>query len=372
MSAGAPPEQRVDPSEVLRALRASGVVSEDAALVSIDHRSVGIGQSADTLLLKLTWAAAGSGPATVIAKVPSTDAQAARTMRSLGGYEREARFYRELAPRADISVPACWGTLEENGVPSAVLLEDLSDLEPGDQFVDLPMEMLTRVREQLARLQAPFWDDPALADAQWLHRRLGVPIPAIHERMQTSWARTRDYLADGFDADERAQIDRFVSGAAEWAQSLGGPFSLTHHDFRVDNLLFGPDRVVVLDWQTVGWGPPMFDLAYLLGTSVSPEVRRRIEREEVFRHVADLAARGVVWDAEAAWTSYRRASFAVLLMLVPPTGSVKRSERGDAMFRRLLRFGARMALDLDADQFLPPSHPAHADTHTRRHHVPDR
>lgn len=372
MTASAAPEQRVDPGELLEVLRGSGVAAADAVLASVDHRPVGIGQSADTLLLELTWAEVGSGPASVIAKVPSLNAQAARTMRSLGGYEREVRFYRELAPRADISVPAYFGALEEDGVPSAVLLEDLSGLEPGDQFADLPPQELTRTREQLARLQAPFWNDPEMARTKWLHRRLGVPILAIHERMQSSWVRARGYLADGFSADERAQIDRFVAGAGAWAESLRGPFSLTHHDFRVDNLLFAPDRVVVLDWQTVGWGPPMFDLAYLLGTSVSPEVRRRIERDEVSRHVADLAARGVTWDDEVAWTSYRQASFAVLLMLVPPTGSVKRSERGDAMFRRLLRFGARMALDLEADQFLPSPHPVHTDTHPRRPHVPDR
>jgi hypothetical protein len=104
---------------------------------------------------------------------------------------------------------------------------------------------------------------------------------------------------------------------------------------------------------------------------VSPETRRAIEGDEVSRHVADLAALGVTWDDEAAWTSYRKAAFAVLLMLVPPTGSVKRSDRGDAMFRRLLRFGARMALDLEADQFLPSSHPVRTDTHHRRLHVPD-
>lgn len=369
--ATAPTDPRVPAADLVAALRAGGAVEGDAALVTTSERPVGLGHSADTLLLELTWATPGSGPASLIAKVPSHDAKAARTMLSLGGYEREARFYTELAPNVDVDLPACYGTLEEGGRPAAVLLEDLSALAPGDQLADLPLATLTAAREQLARLQAPYWDDPALANTSWLHRRLGVPIPGIVARMQASWAATRGYLADGFDDDERAQIDRFVAGAGAWAASLGGPFSLTHHDFRVDNLLFGPDRLVVLDWQTVGWGPPMFDVAYLLGTSVGPETRRRIERDEVSRHVADLAARGVAWSAGEAWTAYRQASFAVLLMLVPPTGSVKRSDRGDAMFRRLLRAGARMALDLDADEFLP-SQPVHTDTDHRRPHVPAR
>ncbi|WIE54442.1 hypothetical protein [Curtobacterium sp. MCBD17_003] len=97
----------------------------------------------------------------------------------------------------------------------------------------------------------------------------------------------------------------------------------------------------------------MFDVAYLLGTSLGPERRRRVERDEVARHVDELGAAGVSWSFPAAWEAYRRAAPAVLLMLVPPTGSVKTSPRTDAMYRRLLRQGARMVLDLDALELLP-------------------
>jgi hypothetical protein len=323
---------------------------------------IGIGAMADTYRLRLRWAARGADgrPDSLVAKLPAADESAARTAASLGAYAREVRFYRDLAGRTDVSLPRYLGTVAPGGVPGGLLLEDLSHLVPGDQFTDVPRPTLRLLREQLARLQAPFWNDAAVAEQAgpggWLHQRLGVPIPGIVERMERSWSVARETLAGGFDAEERSQIDRFVAQAGGWAESLCGPFSLTHHDYRVDNMLFDPlgDRaLVVLDWQTVGWGAPMFDVAYLLGTSSGPAGRRATERDEVARHVDDLAARGVEWSLEDAWTAYRQASFATLLMLVPPTGSVKRSDRSDAMFRRLLRQGARMALDLRADEFLP-------------------
>lgn len=344
---------RIDRFELQRALRAAGAVVPDAELVALRHRPIGLGLTADTLRVEITWRERDAGPSTLVAKIASTDPKAARTAASLGVHEREVRFYRDLAPRTSISRPQFLGVLEVDGQPPGLLLEDLSGLSTGDQFAGAHPAMLQRMREQLVALQAPFWNDPELAAAPWLHRRLGVPIPAIQDRMRASWRATRDRLASGFAEEERAQIDRFVAAAGSWAESLTGPFSLTHHDFRVDNMLFGADHVVVLDWQTVGWGAPMFDVAYLLGTSLEPETRRRIEREEVARHVAALADHGIAWSFAEAWTAYRQASFAVLLMLVPPTGSVKRTERGDAMFRRLLQRGARMALDLGADEFLP-------------------
>ncbi|WP_068399618.1 phosphotransferase family protein [Kribbia dieselivorans] len=344
--------ERIDRDELTRALQASGAAQPQARLVGLSLRPIGIGHTADTLHLTPTWAEPGSGPATLVAKIPSLDAQSAGTAASLGAYEREARFYAELAPNSSLSLPRFLGVMRFDGEPTGVLLEDLSDLTTLDQLANTPVEVVRRLRQELVSLQAPFWNDAKTAELAWLHRRLGVPIPGILERMERSWATTREYLTEDFDREERELVDRFVAGAGRWAESLDGPFSLTHHDFRIDNMLFDEHRAVVLDWQTVGWGAPMFDVAYLLGTSLDPERRREVERTEIALHVEELASRGVDWSFDEAWEAYRRAAFAVLLMLVPPTGSVKRTERGDAMFRRLIRRGARMALDLGADEFL--------------------
>lgn len=357
MDVALPTQDRLGAQEgwdVVRALRDAGAVSTTAKLRGLTSRPIGIGHTADTLHVTLTWSTPGDGPETLVAKIPSDDAESARTAGSMGLYEREVRFYTELAPRTTVNLPRCYGVMGYRDQPaSAVLLEDLSGLTTLDQLTSAPVETVDHLRRQLTRLQAPFWEDPATASLGWLHRRLGVPIPGILERMSRSWDGARDYITDGFEPEERQVIDRFVAVAGEWTQSLDGPYSLTHHDFRIDNMLFDGERAVVLDWQTVGWGVPMFDVAYLLGTSLDPQTRAAVERDQIRRHVADIAALGVQWDDEAAWAAYRRASFAILLMLVPPTGSVKRTERGDAMFRHLLRQGARMVLDLDALEFLP-------------------
>ena len=51
------------------------------------------------------------------------------------------------------------------------------------------------------------------------------------------------------------------------------PWTLAHQDFRVENMLFGKDRFVVLDWQGIGRGPGSYDLAYFLGGSMGEVVR---------------------------------------------------------------------------------------------------
>lgn len=341
----------VDPRGVVAALRAGGVLPTDVDVQVTDQAPIGIGATADTFRLGL--AGAPGVPGSVVAKVPARDAQAAQTAASMGLYDREVLFYERLAPQVTIDVPALLGVLEIEGQRAGVLLEDLSSAaRVPDQLTDADPALIAQARTHLAALQAPFWDHHPSADDDWLHRRLGVPIDGIVERMARSWAISRDRIAGGFTAAQRDVIERFVLGAGAWSEQLTGPFTLTHHDYRLDNMLVVGDRVVILDWQTVGWGVPLFDVAYLLGTSWSPSLRRARERDEIARYVDDLGERGVEWNVDEAWTAYRRAAFAILLMLVPPTGSVKRSDRSDDMFRRLLAFGAQQVLDLDSLDFL--------------------
>jgi hypothetical protein len=352
MQMGADPAERV---RIERALQEHGTADASAKLIGLEMAPIGIGAMADTYKMRLDWEGPCAGPRSLVAKKPSTNPAAAATAASVGAYEREARFYLELATRTAVRAPRLLGVMRDGDLPNTVLLEDLSEgYRPGDQFAELSLDELEQALHQLTLLQAPFWEDAETARLDWLHRRLGVPIPHIVERMRRSWTTGRGTIGTSLAPEERECVDRFVECAGEWASGLAGPSSLVHHDYRVDNMLFGRGELVVLDWQTIGWGPAMFDVAYLLGTSLEPVRRRAVERGQVLRHVDDLAAHGVSWSAHDAWEAYRHASFAVLLMLVPPIATVKTNPRMEAMYRRLIAFGARMVLDLGALEFLSP------------------
>jgi len=236
-----------------------------------------------------------------------------------------------------------------------MLLEDLSRIAaPGDQLDRADADQLERARAELAGMQAPLWDDRDTGGLDWLHRRMGVPIPELAERYRRSWGIAQERLGPGLEPAQRKLIARFGEVCGAWAESLPGPFTLAHHDFRLDNLMFSADRVWVLDWQIAGWGAPMWDLAYLMGSSVAPADRRRLEADVVRRHVEDLTARGVPnLTEEWAWTEYRRLSLAILLVITPAAGTVRSTERGDRMLLQMLDKGATQALELGAEEFLP-------------------
>src|SRR3546814_11036087 len=89
--------------------------------------------------------------------------------------------------------------------------------------------------------------------------------------------------AESFVERYRSQLDHDVTATLEavsdaiipWGLTGLEPFSLVHGDYRLDNLLFPAvgDGVVAVDWQTAAIGPPLRDVAYLLGTRLDPADR---------------------------------------------------------------------------------------------------
>lgn len=339
-----------DVAALTASLRTRGTLAGDASVVAVDVAPLGAGLLADTFRLVPTYDPPSTGPETIVAKVPSTDAEAARTAASIGAYERECRFYAELAPQLSTRTPTLFGTLGTDGL----LLEDLSGIAaPGDQLDQASPEQLERARGELAGLQAPPWDNAEIGAHDWLHRRMGVPITELAARYRRSWEAVRDRLGPQLEPAERELVERFGAGCEQWAMTLPGPYTLAHHDYRLDNMMFSEDRVWVLDWQIIGWGAPMWDLAYLVGSSLDPPQRLALERETVDRHVEDLSARGVPGlTRDATWTEYRRLSLAILMVIVPAAGTVRSTPRGDRMLVQMIHKGATQALDLDAEEFL--------------------
>lgn len=93
---------------------------------------------------------------------------------------------------------------------------------------------------------------------------------------------TLDRFGDLFTAETRRLAEEFgVRITAQFAAVSAGPKTVVHGDFRADNMLFGggQDELAVIDWQGFGIGCGMYDVAFFLGTSVTDDVRCRIERD---------------------------------------------------------------------------------------------
>jgi thiamine kinase-like enzyme len=122
-----------------------------------------------------------------------------------------------------------------------------------------------------------------------------------------------------------------------------------HGDYRLDNLLFTPDRsaITVVDWQTLGAGLPARDLAYFTATSLLPHQRAELDEALVTAYHDELLSYGVTdYDRETCWRDYRLGMLQAPLITTLGCAFASTTERGDEMMRIMLERGCQAIRDL--------------------------
>ena len=110
-------------------------------------------------------------PDSVVLKLPSTDETSRMTGIMLRNYEREVKFYLQLADTVDIRVPHCHhGSWDEASGDFVLVLEDMTPAAEGNQITGCDVATARIAVAELARLHGPRLERP---DAR--RRRLAHP-----------------------------------------------------------------------------------------------------------------------------------------------------------------------------------------------------
>ncbi|MEM7342427.1 MAG: phosphotransferase [Actinomycetota bacterium] len=340
----------LDPGWLAEALANDGVAPTGVRFDGF----IGTGQMSRNARFSVEWpaeAGAPARPATVVVKVPSAEPATRAASFQHGIYERECEFYRSVAPLVQVTAPTSLAVhVDADASDFAIVLEDLAGSEQGDQFTEPTDRQLQLAIDQAAALQAPVWGavgGPAFAAYQ------SDPATRATRNAQAFplfLAVVTERLGPDLDPDVVAMLDRFAGLVEPWVLAASRPDTLVHGDFRPDNFMFGvaagAPPLAVVDWQTLGIGPGVIDVAYLLGAAVSPERRRRSEDELLGRYRAALAERGVDYPAEQCRADYALGSAHGVVVAVTATAMADRTERGDALFTLMLNRHGRHVLDV--------------------------
>jgi hypothetical protein len=325
----------------------------DGDVGSIRQESIGDGLVGMNLRLFLTQAVSGI-PTSVVAKVPSLDPTSRATGVALRNYEREVKFYSDVAGTVDIRVPHCYyADWDETTGDFVIILEDMTPARQGDQLTGCTVDDARLAVAALARLHGPRWNDPSLHDLEWLERRSGsddgAQLATLWQMFVAGFLGTyRQYLT----TEQHELVEKFGPLIPEWVDGRDGPETVTHGDYRLDNMLFGTDDagplITVVDWQTPAHSSPATDLSYFCGAGLLPTERREHERELVDLYATSLSEYEVQIDEPWLWEHYRRNAFAGVVMAVVASQVVGSSDRSEAMFSVMATRHLQHALDLNA------------------------
>jgi hypothetical protein len=344
--------------------------------VSIRTESLGEGEGfmggLARVALELDAPEAGA-PTRLVAKLPSPLAAVRAAGELLGLYDREVRFYSQLAASIPLRTARCYFAamdpnpgerheetvlrwLERAPAPLlppllwlgafaarhsrrryVLLLEDLSPARTGDQVAGCDASEAERALRPLARLHASFWERPRPWPHTWVR-----PADTAARLLHVGYRRARARLEKSGEPEVPARLRELATwldahGVALLRSLAAPPATLLHGDYRLDNLALadGESEPAVLDWQVPMLGRGVYDVAYFLVGSLTPEVPAAREEALVrcwHEELVRLGVRGYGFDTCLA--DYRRARLFMLHRIVAAAEAVELvHERGGALLR---------------------------------------
>ena len=311
-------------------------------------------------------------PSTVVAKIPKKTNRHMGEM--LGVYEREVMFFNDMADQVPSRIPEIYfshydpdaGSAKQKEILAAldrtprflipligflgkkiagaknrrylVIMEDLSQFEPGDQFAGAGPEACAAVLEQFATTHRTFWEGPGLDDKFWL-----LPLDIDANMRQGMFRQVRDDFLAEADEELAPYINWLTDNSAELTRRLTeeAPTTLIHCDLRLDNICFNGEHCAYLDWQLTRSGPAAYDVAYFMGSALAPEATAEEEDHILARYYRALDPPDYPFDQFTR--DYHRGLMACLGSVMPSDDFAIDEGRGQTMMARWReRHGARL------------------------------
>ncbi|MGI9621288.1 MAG: phosphotransferase [Acidimicrobiales bacterium] len=331
------------------ALRQSGTIGPDTIVTAMtaDPAGAGIGFIGEVAAFDLTYDGDATGaPSRVVAKFPTASPEIRAMMRPTRIYEREHRFYDELASETPIRTPEIYHITCETSSDEAVeeeyllLMEDLGGLTIGDQLAGVSVDQAASALTGLAEHHARFWGGSGLEAVDF--------VPVINGELNQSGVPIYAGSLPGFlEVFAHALHPEMVPHAEAYGESFlslldklaAMPRTLVHFDYRADNLFFDADgSVVVIDWQSISQGGGAADVGYFLSQNLSVEDRREHEDALLHTYHDRLVASGVAdYPFEQFFEDYRVGVMYGWIIPVFAVGSLDvSSERAMALWTEVL------------------------------------
>ncbi len=320
-------------------------------VAEVDVVAIGTGQTGATYRVTARYARnPGDLPRTFVIKLPAQD-DTVRDRVTIG-YRSECAFYASVADRVRVPTPQCfYCEITEDALDYALLLADQAPAVQGDQIAGCGEQEARLAVVALAGLHGPSWCDPVWLDFPGIAfaRPDEASAKGLGDVAKMSADITLEKLGHRLSPEDRDTFTTTMGLVTPWLLAEQDRFALLHGDYRLDNMLFDPDRsrVSVVDWQTLGVGLPARDLAYFTATSLDSRLRAAIEEDLVDDYHRALLGYGVAgYDRQTCWRDYRLGVPQALLISALGFAFASSTERGDDMMVTMLRRGCQAIRDL--------------------------
>ena len=287
----------ITPQWLTQILRVSGVITKSSvASIRVDQLAKGKAWLSSIGRVEVRYDSdTENAPSAFVIKMLSQSDGHRDAEYELGAYKREIAFYEHIAPGLPIRLPNLYYSNNRN----LMLMEDLSSLTAGDQIQGMTYEQVLITLESLAKVQAAYWNSPALEKIDWLPHTNSIELD-----YNQNWDSFVELCGDFIDPLALKVGERLRDNIPWLVDEVSKrPCTLVHDDMKADNLLFGEAgsdmSVVILDWQFVIRSMGAIDVARLIGGSLHPKERQGHQHDAMkhwYDKVLENGAEDYSWD----------------------------------------------------------------------------
>lgn len=316
--------EEITPEWLTLALRSTGVI-RNVSVTSANKALVAV-QGSTGPLVRVTLSCdthERGAPSSLIAKLTPSDADLRNLLGGQGMYEREIRFYEEIASDTPVPTPKHYYSARNVATHEYILLiEDLQNATLVDHLTGCSTDEAELAIKSIALLHARYWGRANSSALGWVpaYHEIGPSrqehyvqqLPAFLEKFQH---RAPEYLLD--------VCERFGPNLKTiFDQMSQDPITLIHGDFGLENMFFGTTEssqpLTVIDWQTIKRGKGVTDVGYFLGWCIDEQDRRSIENDLLKTYWSVLREHGVDgYSFDQLLHDYRLSFFNNIQVMVP-------------------------------------------------------
>ena len=322
--------KRITAEWLNKVLQDSGYL-KDSTIESISREPCGVGEGfvSDMARLTITYDKESPDlPKTMIVKMPTTFRTALTVALQYNLYEKEIRFYSEVAPKSPIRVPGViYSDFDSETKKYILILEDCACYDMHEQIEGLNYEQTKLAIKTIADFHARWWDASDLFSFEWMAKPKDETSMAFIDTYHNSWdlaSKSKEFHE--FLPEDGLKIGEKIYKHFSWVMIDDIPddnFSMAHFDYRADNMFFdtgnSENPLIVIDWTSPLVVRSILDVAYLLETSIEIDLRRKIEKEMINLYVKKLEENGITsYDFDMAWYDYLKSL--IVYAYLPPLG----------------------------------------------------
>jgi aminoglycoside phosphotransferase (APT) family kinase protein len=304
-----------------------------------------------------------NAPHSVIVKLPTQVPEPRGMAAALGFYEREIGFYNEIGQDVGVRIPKAYhAVFQAADANFALIMEDVQGAKAGDQLASCSLDQAKLAVRELARLHARWWESPRLSTFSWLPSRGHQFYQFLKFGHNQALPAFRDQFASHFDPAILRCVEGLGAKYDEYLETLfGKPLTLTHSDYRLDNMMFGsagtPEEFVLLDWQLCQASVGVLDLQYFVSGNLTKDVIAASTEELLDMYHEALRQGGITdYSRQDLAADYAEASLILGFYLVTGVTTMDPnaySERGHDLIEQLFGSLTDSMLRYEAERYLP-------------------